>query len=162
MTEHLALTDRASSDERSGLGVHASVRLGRVSQMLVGDSDAGGVTRGAEIFCGVGPDPAVDANPAIAHLVVQPLRARQHDPGPQRQRLRRRTSPRPSLQLITLIIGQHQHGLRASRTRHTSFYDLLQELQAHDTRARSDILAGVRSPGRRHCCVGAVDARPGH
>jgi hypothetical protein len=61
MTEHLALTDRASSDERSGLGVHASVRLGRVSQMLVGDSDAGGVTRGAEIFCGVGPDPAVDA-----------------------------------------------------------------------------------------------------
>src|SRR5204863_8084638 len=69
-----------------------------------------------------------DPLPGRDRRVVQTLRATQHDPRPQRQRLRRATPLRPPAQLITLVIGQLQHGLRASRTRHTSFYDLYGEL----------------------------------
>ena len=51
-------------------------------------------------------------------LVGRPVRARQHDPAPQRQRLRRLRPPRPTLQRLPLLIGQHQLGLRAPSPRH--------------------------------------------
>src|SRR5204862_7578693 len=47
------------------------------------------------------------------------LGARQHDPRPQRQRLRRFRPPRPPHQLATFLIGQRQLGLRAPSPRHT-------------------------------------------
>ncbi len=52
-------------------------------------------------------------------LVGQTIRARQHDPRPQRQRLRRLRPTRPPRQLGTLVIGQRQLGLRPPGPRHT-------------------------------------------
>ncbi len=55
------------------------------------------------------------AQPGRDPLMRHPgLRAGQHDPRPQRTPRRRR--PRPPGKLLTLAIGQHQHG---SRMRHT-------------------------------------------
>jgi hypothetical protein len=65
--------------------------------------------------------------------VVQTLSTPNTIPGPQRQRLRRLTAPGPPPQLITLVIGQHQHGLRATRLRHTPFHNSYSELLAHET-----------------------------
>jgi hypothetical protein len=46
------------------------------------------------------------------------LRAGQHNPRPQCQRLRRLSPTRPSHQLVTLVFGQHQLGVRPTRSRH--------------------------------------------
>src|SRR3989442_3588041 len=68
--------------------------------------------------------PLADSRLVHAHtrrdrLIRQTLRARQHDPAPQRQRLRARASTRPPLQRLALLAAQHQLGLRPPPTRHT-------------------------------------------
>ena len=55
-------------------------------------------------------------------------RARQHDPRPQRQRLRRLGPPRPAQQLRTFPLGQRQLGLRPSRPRHPPILRLQQRI----------------------------------
>jgi len=52
-------------------------------------------------------------------LVVHTIRAGQHDPGTQHQRLCRLPTPRPAHQLLALLAGQHQLGLGSSRPCHT-------------------------------------------
>ena len=54
---------------------------------------------------------------SVGDLLVRPPRSaqRQHDPRPQRQRLRRLRPPRPPRQLFALVVGEHQLRLRPPR-----------------------------------------------
>ena len=53
------------------------------------------------------PSAATHRNSAATSLLVAPCRAAQHDPAPQRQRLRGLRPPRPPLQRLALLVGQH-------------------------------------------------------
>ena len=66
-----------------------------------------------------------ETHPAIIDkmVLVQPLAARQDDPAPQRQRLRRLRPPHPPCKLLPLLTGELQRGLRASSARHAPFYN---------------------------------------
>ncbi len=57
-------------------------------------------------------DTQIGRDPLIRH---PRLRARQHDPRPQRQRLRRGRPPRPPHKLLPFLTGEHQISFAASR-----------------------------------------------
>src|SRR5262249_60600924 len=57
------------------------------------------------------------------------------DPTPGGRRLRPLRPPRPALQRIPLLIGQHQLGHRPASTRHPPSIPLIIEFPAHDTRS---------------------------
>ena len=54
-------------------------------------------------------------------LSARPVGAHQHDPRPQRQRLRGLRPPSPAGQLLPLLICEHPHCLRASRAHATTY-----------------------------------------
>lgn len=71
-------------------------------------------------LCASAPPPGHSAgyDPQILRdlLVRRGRGTREHDPRPQRQRLRGLRSPDPLGQLLPLAIGQHHIGFRPSRT----------------------------------------------
>ena len=68
------------------------------------------------------------------HLLVGfTCRATQHDPTPLRQRLRGLRPPRPPLQRLPLLVGQHQLSHRPAPTRHPPSLQLINEFLAQDT-----------------------------
>ena len=84
------------------------------------------------------------AHPPGNRFVIKTLTAAEHDPGPQRQRLRGLRPPRPPRQLFTLIIGENQFNFRTPSSRHPPNCNLTDEIKARDTR-------WTRSSGRRGC-----------
>ena len=66
-------------------------------------------------------------------LVGFTCRTTQHDPRPLRQRLRGLRPPRPPLQRLTLVVGQHQLRYRPAPTRHSPSLLLFNEFPAQDT-----------------------------
>ena len=91
-------------------------------------------------------------HPLCDGLVVQAFPARQHDPTPQCQRLRRLPPPRPPGKLFPLLIGELKQCLRASRAWHTPFYNLTNELLTQDTSGLTQL---CRRDGRRRTRPGA-------
>src|SRR6266542_1056369 len=63
----------------------------------------------------LGPNPQLGGD----RLVRRALGAGQHDPTPQRQRLRRFRPPRPAHQRLALLIGQHQWHLGTTSLSHS-------------------------------------------
>src|SRR6266511_3090904 len=63
----------------------------------------------------LGPNPELGGD----RLVRRALGAGQHDPTPQRQRLRRFRPPRPAHQRLALLIGQHQWHLGTTSLSHS-------------------------------------------
>jgi hypothetical protein len=99
----------------------------RVDQCIVTDrAHRARARRVGQAFQPVGGEPVTplrDRDPVTARLrrdrgVRPTLRTGQHDPRPQRQRLRRRRPPRPPLQRLPLLLGQHDRDRRPSHTSH--------------------------------------------
>src|SRR6185312_1252090 len=71
----------------------------------------------------------------------------QHNATPLRQRLRGLRPPRPPLQRLALLIGQHHRSHRTAPFRHRSSLQLINQLPAQDTRlfCRAYLVLEVRS-----------------
>ncbi len=67
--------------------------------------------------------------------IGQTLRAREHDPASQGQRLRTRRPTSPPLQRLPLISGQHQLDLRSPNPRHPPRLDLVTGFPTQDSSA---------------------------
>ena len=68
-------------------------------------------------------------------LVGFTCRTTQHDPTPLRQRLRGLRPPRPPLQRLALLVGQHHRSHRPAPFRHPPSLQLISQFLAQDTRS---------------------------